>query len=327
MRYFVTGGAGFIGSHLSGALLARGDSVLALDNLATGDVRNLGAIRSLPDFRFVLGSILDDELVDELMRDCDVVVHLAAAVGVRLIVDQPLRSMRTNIRGTEIVLEAAHRHRRKVLVASTSEVYGKTTDTMHELADRILGPTVVERWAYSAAKALDEHMAFAYWREENLPTVIARFFNTVGPRQSGAYGGVLPRLVAQALLGRDLTIYGDGTQTRCFCDVEDVVRALVGLLDSDQAVGEAFNVGSEEEISVAGLADRVLDATGSASTMRSVPFEQVYGPTFEDIVRRVPDTRKIRKLLGWAPAHDIDSIIKRTIGYAHEVGPENLLAE
>ncbi len=327
MRYLVTGGAGFIGSHVSEALLQRGDSVLALDNLSTGNVHFVDSLRAKDGFKFVLGSILDDQLVDELVSGCDMVVHLAAAVGVRLIVDQPARSMRTNIRGTEIVLEEALRHRKKVFVASTSEVYGRTTEIMHESADRILGPTAIERWSYSAAKAIDEHMAFAYWREHELPTVVGRLFNTVGPRQTGAYGSVLPRLVAQALLSRELTIYGDGKQTRCFCDVEDVVRAVVGLIDDDRAVGDAFNIGSEEEVTVQELAERILEATGSASSLRLIDFKEVYGSTFEDIPRRVPSTEKIRELLGWSPQHDLTSIIKRTIGYAHDVGPENLLSE
>ena len=327
MRYLVTGGAGFVGSHVSEALLQRGDGVVALDNLATGNVHNVDAVRKDANFRFVLGSILDDQLVDELMAGCDVVVHLAAAVGVRLITDQPLHSLRTNVRGTEIVFEAAYRHAKKVFVASTSEVYGRTTATMDETADRILGPTTVERWSYAAGKAVDEHMALGYWREHQLPTVIGRFFNTVGPRQTGAYGGVLPRFVAQALLGDDLTVYGDGSQTRCFCDVEDVVRAVIGLLDNDRAVGDAFNIGSEEEISVRELADRVIEATGSASQVRLINFEEVYGSTFEDIPRRVPSTRKIRELLGWTPQHDLSSIIKRTIGYASDFGPESLLSE
>ncbi len=327
MRYLVTGGAGFIGSHVCEALLQRGEGVVALDNLATGNVHNVDAVKKDAHFRFVLGSILDDQLVDELTEGCDVVVHLAAAVGVKLIVDQPLHSMRTNVRGTEILFEAAHRHGKKVFVASTSEVYGRTTETMDESADRILGPTTVERWSYAAGKAVDEHLALGYWREHRIPTVIGRFFNTVGPRQTGAYGAVLPRFVAQALLGQVLTVYGDGTQTRCFCDVEDVVRAVIGLLDDDRAVGDAFNIGSEEEISVRDLAERVIEATGSPSRVRLVDFDEVYGSSFEDIPRRVPNTRKIRELLGWTPQQDLSSIIKRTIGYATDVGPESLLTE
>jgi UDP-glucose 4-epimerase len=325
VRYLITGGAGFIGSHLAEALIERGDDVVALDNLATGREDNLSALRDHPSFRLVLGSILDELLVDELVDESDVVVHLGAAVGVRLIVEQPYKSLRTNIRGTEIVLDAAHRHRKKVFIASTSEVYGKASGKMHELADRVLGPPSVARWSYSASKAVDEHLALAYWRERQIPIVIARFFNTVGPRQTGAYGMVVPRLVAQALLDRPLTIYGDGKQTRCFCDVEDVVRAVMGLLDEPSATGDVFNVGSEEEVSILELAERIGEATGSKSEPTFISYEEVYGDQYEDMLRRVPDTSKIQGALGWTPRHDLNAIIKRTIGYAHEIGPENLL--
>lgn len=327
MRYLVTGGAGFIGSHLCEALLANGEEVVVLDNLATGAARNLDSLDGTPNYRLVLGSILDELLVDELVAECDVVVHLAAAVGVKLIVEQPLRSLRTNIRGTEIVLDAVHRYRRTAFIASTSEVYGKNSGKMHELADRVLGPSTIARWSYSASKAIDEHLAMSYWRERQIPTIVARFFNTVGPRQTGAYGMVVPRLVAQALLGRDLTIYGDGSQTRCFCDVEDAVRAVISLLSETAAIGEVFNVGSEEEVSIRELADRILEATGSSSTVRLVPYEEVYGDQYEDMLRRVPDTSKIRGATGWKPVHDLNAIVKRTIEYAHEVGPETLLAD
>ncbi len=325
VRYLITGGAGFIGSHLGEVLVERGDEVVALDNLTTGRERNFATLLAGPRFRFENGSILDEPFVDDLVSGCDVVVHLAAAVGVRLIIDEPLQSMRTNVRGTEIVLEAAHRHGTKTLIASTSEVYGKTTERMHEQADRVLGPITIARWSYSVAKALDEHMALAYWREEALPTVVVRFFNTVGPRQTGAYAGVLPRLVAQAIGGEDLTIYGDGTQTRCFCDVGDVVRAVAGLLDADEAVGEVFNVGSEEEVTMLELAERVVKLTGSASRVVHIPFEQVYGTNYEDISRRAPDTAKVRRLLAWEPQYDLNAIIKRTIEYARDVGPSALL--
>lgn len=325
MRYLVTGGAGFIGSHLAEALLARGDVVVALDNLSTGSPGNTETLISHPNFRLVLGSVMDDLLVDDLARNCDAIVHLAAAVGVKLIVDQPLSSLRTNIRGTEIVLEAAHRYRKKVFIASTSEVYGKNSGKMHELADRVLGPSSIARWSYSASKAIDEHLAMAYWRERQIPTIIARFFNTVGPRQMGVYGMVLTRFVAQALIGREITIYGDGTQTRCFCDVEDVVRAVLGLIEEPKAVGDVFNVGSEEEITIRELAERVTSATGSKAKLRYIPYEEVFGDQYEDMLRRVPDTAKIRGLLGWAPQHDLDGIIKRQIAYAQDVGPEKLL--
>lgn len=325
MRYLVTGGAGFIGSHLCETLIARGDAVVVLDNLATGASRNLDALEGHPEFKIVLGSILDELLIDELVAECDVVVHLAAAVGVRLIVEQPLKSLRTNIRGTEIVFDAVHRYRRTAFIASTSEVYGKNSGKMHEQADRVLGPSSIARWSYSASKAIDEHLAMAYWREKQIPTIVGRFFNTVGPRQTGAYGMVLPRLVAQALLGQDLTIYGDGTQSRCFCDVEDVVRAVVGLLDAESAIGEIFNVGSEEEVTIRELADRILDATGSSSGITYISYDDVYGDQYEDMLRRAPETTKIRQAIGWSPQHDLNSIIKRTIEYAHEAGPDSLL--
>ncbi|MGH2760716.1 MAG: NAD-dependent epimerase/dehydratase family protein [Actinomycetota bacterium] len=327
MRYLVTGGAGFMGSHLCEALVARGDAVVVLDNLATGASRNLTGVDGHRNFRMVLGSVLDDLLVDELVSECDVVVHLGAAVGVKLIVEQPLKSLRINIRGTEIVLDAVHRYRRTAFIASTSEVYGKNSGKMHEQADRVLGPSSIARWSYSASKAIDEHLAMAYWRERQIPTIVARFFNTVGPRQTGAYGMVLPRFVAWALLGRDITVYGDGSQTRCFCDVEDAVRATIGLLDERSAVGEVFNVGSEEEISIRELAERILEATGSSSSIRFLPYDEVYGDQYEDMLRRAPDTTKIRRAIGWRPQHDLDAIVKRTIEYAHEAGPETLLTE
>jgi UDP-glucose 4-epimerase len=325
MRYLITGGAGFIGSHLADALIARGDDVVALDNMATGNERNVERLKDDPRFRLHLGSILDELLVDDLVDQCDIVVHLGAAVGVRLIVEQPMRSLRTNIRGTEVVLEAVHRYRKKMFLASTSEVYGKTSGKMHELADRVLGPASIARWSYSASKAVDEHLALAYWRERGLPISIGRFFNTVGPRQTGAYGMVIPRLVAQALLGKDLTIHGSGTQTRCFCDVEDVIRAVLMLVDEERAVGEIFNIGSEEEVSIQELAERIIAQTGSKSTLTFVPYEEVYGDQYEDMLRRVPDTAKIRSFFGWTPQHDLKSIIERTIDYATEVGPQTLL--
>lgn len=326
MRYLITGGAGFIGSHLATALLERGDEVLVLDDLSTGKQRNVAAIEQRPGFRMLAASILEEGPTNRAVADCDIVVHLAAAIGVKLIIEHPLESMRTNIRGTEIVLEAAASHRRKALVASTSEIYGRTLEVMHEHADRVLGPTSVSRWSYSAAKAIGEHMAHAYARRDGLAGVIARFFNTVGPRQTGAYAGVVPRLVSQALLGEDLTIYGDGTQTRCFCDVEDVVRAVLGLLDTEAAIGETFNIGSEHEVSMNELAETILDVSGSASRIVHVPFGDVFGQEFEDVPRRVPDTGKIRTLLGWKPQIGLHEILKRTIDHAHEVGPARLLA-
>ncbi len=315
--YLVTGGAGFIGSHLVEALLARGDLVVALDNLATGRLRNLDAFGQHPNLRFVQGSVLDELMVDELVHECDVVVHLAAAVGVRLIVEQPLRSFTTNIRGSEIVIEAAHRYRRRILIASTSEIYGKNGDIpLVEDADRVLGPTTIARWSYSTAKAVDEILANLYYRQRGLPATVVRLFNTVGPRQSHAYGMVIPRLVRQAVANQPLTVYGDGGQTRCFCHVADVVDALLRLLDHDDAIGQTFNVGSSEEISILELARRIVRETGSASPIELVPYEQAYAVGFEDMRRRVPDTTKIRSLTGWQPARSLSDILRETIAEA-----------
>lgn len=326
VRYLITGGAGFIGSHLAEALLARGDDVVALDNMATGNPRNLEALDGQAAFRLVEGSILDGDVVDALVADCDTVLHLAAAAGVKLVVADPVRALRTNIDGTEIVLEAVRRHGKKVFFSSSSEIYGKQAGTMHEEADRVLGPTTIARWAFSTSKAVDEILALGFAREE-VPTIIARFFNTVGPRQNGAYGYVVPTFVAQALLGTDITIYGDGNQTRCFCDVEDTVRAVLGLVDGEGFTGNIYNIGSSDEISINDLAQRVLEETGSSSTIRHIAYENAYGDGYEDMPRRVPDTSKIRDAIGWAPRHELGAIIKRTIDHAIEVGPEKLLGD
>ncbi len=315
--YLVTGGAGFIGSHLVDVLLARGDRVVALDSLSTGRLANLDQVGGHPNFRFVQASVLDELAVDELVHECEVVVHLAAAVGVKLIVDHPLRSLTTNIRGSEIMIEAAHRYRRKILLASTSEVYGKNSaGALHEGSDRILGSPTVTRWAYSTAKALDETLAYAYHKERGLPTVVVRLFNTVGPRQSAAYGMVIPRLARQAVAGRPLTVYGDGTQTRCFCHVGDVVEALVRLLGDPGAVGEVFNIGSPEEVSIADLARRIIARSKSASEMELIPYAQAYEAGFEDMDRRRPDTTKLRELTGWAPTRGLDEILDEVIAEA-----------
>jgi UDP-glucose 4-epimerase len=315
--YLITGGAGFIGSHLTDALLARGDHVVALDNLSTGRLSNLDAAGAHPNFRFVQGSVLDEMALDELAHQCDVIVHLAAAVGVKLIVEQPLRSLTTNIRGSENVIEAAHRYRRKVMVASTSEIYGKnTSDSLVETADRILGAPTVARWAYSEAKAIDEVLAYAYHKERDLPTIVARLFNTVGPRQSPAYGMVIPRFVEQALAGEPLTVFGDGTQTRCFGHVTDIVDGIIRLLDHPQAVGDVFNVGSPGEISMLELANRVIESTGSSSTIELIPYDKAYEAGFEDMQRRVPDTTKLRDLTGWAPSRTLDDILVDSIAAA-----------
>ncbi|MEY2476244.1 MAG: UDP-glucose 4-epimerase [Actinomycetota bacterium] len=315
--FLITGGAGFIGSYLTEVLLERGDRVVALDNLSTGRLQNLDGVGGHPNFRFVQGSVLDELMVDELVHECDQVVHLAAAVGVKLIVEQPLRSLTTNIRGSEIVIEAAHRYRRKILVASTSEIYGKNSSgPLAETSDRILGSPTVARWAYSEAKAIDEVLAYAYHKERGLPTVVVRLFNTVGPRQSPAYGMVIPRLVRQALAGDTITVFGDGTQTRCFCHVADVVRGIAEVLDAPEAIGEVFNIGSGEEISILDLANRIIELTGSKSTIDLIPYEQAYEAGFEDMQRRVPDTTKLRGLTGWQPTRGLTEILGGIIAEA-----------
>jgi len=309
MRYLVTGGAGFIGSHLTEELVSRGAEVTVLDNVSTGSVRNLDPVADR--IELVQGSVLDPLLVDDLVARADVVVHLAAAVGVRLVVDQPLRSFLTNVRGTEVVLEAAHRSRRKILVASTSEIYGKNDKVpFKEDDDRVLGSLRAWRWGYSISKSVDELLAYAYHRERGLESIVVRLFNTTGPRQTGAYGMVLPRFVGQALAGEPLTVYGDGSQTRCFCHVQDVVEALCKLLEEPRAVGEVFNVGSTEEVSIKELAERVIEMTGSHSGIRHVPYEEAFEEGFEDMTRRVPDISKMREAVGWTPGRRLDDIIQ-----------------
>ena len=314
-KYLVTGGAGFIGSHLVDALIQRGDSVVVLDDLSTGRHDNIRQHSNSPEMEFVLGSILNEALVDDVVRRCDFVIHLAAAVGVNLIVERPLESLATNIRGSEIVLEKCHKYGRKVLVASTSEIYGKnTSDALSEEDDRILGSPLKTRWSYSEAKAIEEVLAHAYWREKGLPTVIVRLFNTVGPRQVGSYGMVIPRLVEQALRGQAITVYGSGEQTRCFCHVSDVIGALLGLMSESDAEGRVFNVGSQSEISIGDLAQRVVEVTGAASEIVRIPYDEAYETGFEDMQRRRPDTSRINSLMGWQPTRDLDTIIKDVAG-------------
>ena len=309
-KYLITGGAGFIGSHLVDALVASGNQVVVLDDLSTGRHDNLRQHSGSPDVEFVLGSILNEALVDDVVRRVDVVLHLAAAVGVNLIVERPLESLATNIKGSEIVLEKCHKYGRKVLVTSTSEIYGKnTSDALNEEDDRILGSPLKTRWSYSEAKAIEEVLAHAYWREKGLPTVIVRLFNTVGPRQVGHYGMVVPRLIDQALRGAPLTVFGTGEQTRCFCHVDDVVAALLGLVASADAEGQVFNVGARTEISIEALAARIRDRVGSPSEVVHIPYDEAYEAGFEDMQRRRPDTDKIEKLLGWQPTKDLDAII------------------
>ena len=319
LTYLVTGGSGFIGSHLVEALLGRGDSVVALDNLSTGRLSNLDGVKSHPRLRFVHGSVLDELVVDELTHQCDVVVHLAGAVGVKLIVEHPLRSLTTNIRGSEIVIEAAHRYRRKVLVASTSEIYGKNSaGPLNEQSERILGSPAVVRWTYSTAKAVDEILANAYHRERGLPTIIVRLFNTVGRHQSPAYGMVIPRLIRQALKGNPVTVFGDGSQTRCFAHVADVIAAMLLLLGDDAAIGQTFNVGSPNEISILDLARLIIARSGSTSAIELIPYDQAYESGFEDMERRVPDTAKLRAYTGWAVRRSLDEILEETIAEAAE---------
>ncbi|MEX2274168.1 MAG: GDP-mannose 4,6-dehydratase [Actinomycetota bacterium] len=316
MRYLITGGAGFIGSHLSDALIGRGDVVIALDDESTGTADNVRHLLEHPNYTFRHGTILDHPLLSMLAGQVDVIVHLAAAVGVKLIVDRPLESLITNIRGTEIVLDAAARAGSKVLITSTSEIYGKnTTGPLHEDADRILGSPYKSRWSYSTAKAVDEILANAYWRERELPTIVVRLFNCVGPRQTGEYGMVVPGFVRQALAGEDLTVYGDGEQRRCFCHVSDTVDALLGLLGHPGAVGEVFNVGADQELSMNELAGRVIAATRSRSGVVHVPYDEAYEEGFEDMQRRVPDISRIRALTGWEPTRSLDMILDDVVTF------------
>lgn len=311
MRTVVTGGAGFIGSHLSELLLSEGHDVVALDDLSTGSPVNLLPLLDHPRFTFVRGSVLDAPLVDTLVGASDRVFHLAAAVGVHTIVDQPLRSLRTNLDGAQAVLDAVMRHDRRVLLTSTSEVYGKNTaDRLDEEADRVLGSPLKARWSYAAAKGIDELIAQTYWQSHGLRVVVARLFNTVGPRQTGRYGMVVPRLVDQALRSAPLTVHGEGTQTRCFCHIADIVPALAALIDTPAAYGQAVNLGNPVETSIIDLAHRVLEITGSDSAIDLVPYTDAYGDGYEDMRRRVPDITKARTLIDFAPEHHLDRIIK-----------------
>jgi UDP-glucose 4-epimerase len=319
MKYLITGGAGFIGSHVADALVARSNEVVLLDNLSTGRIENVRHLLDRPGVALHELSILDEGIVRKLVDEADVVVHLAASVGVELIVKRPLESLTNNIRGTEIVLEACADFGRTVLVASTSEIYGKNASgPLKENADRILGSPFVARWSYSEAKAIDEILAHTYWRDRGTPSIVVRLFNTVGPRQTGAYGMVVPRFVRQALEGKPITAYGDGTQRRCFCHVQDVVDALAGLLDHPGSAGEVFNVGSQEEVSINELARIVRDLTGSTSEIIHIPYDIAYEQGFEDMERRVPDTSRIRTLTGWKPTRSLNDIITDVIAYERE---------
>jgi len=316
MKALVTGGAGFIGSHLCEELLERGHEVCVLDDLSTGKFENIEHLDSNPRFRAIIDTVLNEQLVEELTKECDTVFHLAAAVGVKLIVEQPVRTIETNIMGTEVVLNNASRYRRRVLLVSTSEVYGKSERAVFsENDDRVMGPTSASRWSYATTKAVDEFLALAYWRERGLPVVIARLFNVVGPRQTGRYGMVIPRFVEQALRGEPLTVYADGQQTRCFGYVGDVVPVLIDLIESPGAVGEIFNIGSTEEITIEELARKVIALCGSDSVVKFVPYEDVYGEGFEDMHRRVPDITKVRRHIDYSPKSSLDDTIETVIEY------------
>ncbi|HEY4013119.1 MAG TPA: GDP-mannose 4,6-dehydratase [Polyangiaceae bacterium] len=316
MRWLVTGGAGFIGSHLAEFLIDKGDEVYVLDDLSTGSARNLAAIRQHPHLHFVIDSVSNPTVVAELVDLADCVVHLAAAVGVRLIVESPVRTIELNVHGTEVVLHAAAKKGKRVLVASTSEVYGKSLQLpFREEQDLVLGPSTKGRWSYAASKLIDEFLALAYWKEKKLPTTVVRLFNTVGPRQTGRYGMVIPTFVRQALAGQPISVFGSGEQTRCFCHVSDVVRALHELCTSDRAVGEVFNVGAEQEVSIRQLAERVREVVGSSSAIRSVSYDEAYEQGFEDMLRRVPDVSKVHEWIGWAPTRSLDDILRDVITY------------
>ncbi len=311
-HFLITGGAGFIGSHMAEMLLAAGKQVTVLDDLSTGRFENIAPFVGRPGFRFAIASIANTAVLDRLASECDVIVHLAAAVGVQLIIQRPVHTIETNIMGTEAVLTAAARYRVKVLIASTSEVYGKGSRVpFHEEDDVVLGASSRNRWSYAASKMVDEFLSLAYHHEKGLPVVIARLFNTVGPRQTGRYGMVIPRFVGQALADEAITVYGDGQQSRCFCDVADATQALWALIEHEAAVGRVFNVGSTEEVTIAELAARVKQVTGSRSPIRFIPYDQAYTPGFEDMRRRVPDTARIQALCGWRAHTTLDQILAR----------------
>ncbi len=316
MRVLITGGAGFIGSHLADAYLQRGDEVLVIDDLSTGTIENIRHLKNNPRFHYTIDSVHNQPVTAELVDQSDVVVHLAAAVGVKLIVESPVRTIETNVRGTEVVLALANKKKKRVLIASTSEVYGLSADVpFREDGNLVMGATTKGRWSYACSKAIDEFLALAYWREKKLPTIIVRLFNTVGPRQTGRYGMVIPTFVKQALAGRPITVYGDGKQTRCFGYVGDVVGALIKLMDHSESVGQVFNIGSNEEISIVQLAEKVRKLTGSNSEIIFVPYDEAYEEGFEDMPRRVPDISKVNKLVGFQPDMSLDGILESVINF------------
>ena len=321
MRVLITGGAGFVGSHLSDELIARGHSVHALDDLSTGGMDNVRHLKDSPSYTYTIESCTNAPVVAEAVDEADVVYHLAAAVGVELIVESPVRTIETNVHATEVVLDAANKKKKPVFVASTSEVYGKSADLpFHEDGDLLLGATTKGRWSYACSKAIDEFLALAYWKERKLPTVVGRLFNTVGPRQTGRYGMVIPNFVRQSLAEQPITVYGDGSQSRCFCHVRDVVRALAGLMETEEHYGEVFNIGSESEVTITGLAERTRSLIGSEAEITYVPYDQAYEQGFEDMMRRVPDTGKIRGALGWQPERTLDDIINDVAEHQRATG-------
>jgi UDP-glucose 4-epimerase len=316
LRVLITGGAGFIGSHLSDAYLQRGDEVFVIDDLSTGSIENIRHLKEHPRYHYTIDNVNNQPVTAELVDQCDVIFHLAAAVGVKLIVESPVRTIETNVHATEVVLSLANKKKKKVLMASTSEVYGLSAEVpFREDGNLVMGATTKGRWSYACSKAIDEFLALAYWREKKLPTIVVRLFNTVGPRQTGQYGMVIPTFVKQALAGRPITVYGSGKQSRCFCYVGDVVGALVKLMDSSKTVGEVFNVGSNHEISILDLAKRVKELTQSESEIVLVPYDEAYEEGFEDMPRRVPDIGKVNSLIGFRPEMNLDGILRSVIEY------------
>ena len=320
MRVLITGGAGFVGSHLSEALLERGDDVFILDNLSTGSIDNVVHLKGNPRFHYTIDTVSNEPVLAELIDRCDIVVHLAAAVGVKLIVEQPVHTIETNVHGTEVVLKHANKKKKLVLIASTSEVYGKSADVpFREDADLVLGPTVKHRWAYACSKMIDEFLALAYWKERKLPVIVVRLFNTVGPRQTGQYGMVIPNFVRQALAGQPITVFGDGSQSRSFTYVGDVVKAMVALIDEPRAVGQVFNIGNRNEITIGDLAAKVKQMTGSNSDIVTIPYEKAYEAGFEDMPRRVPDISRIQALVGYEPRVELDETLTRVIEHFRQL--------
>jgi UDP-glucose 4-epimerase len=316
MRYLITGGAGFVGSHLAEELLRRGQEVFVLDDLSTGSINNIRHLKAYDRFHYTIDTVMNRQLTAELVDSADVIYHLAAAVGVKLIVESPVRTIETNIQATEVVLSLANKKKRPVFVASTSEVYGKSNEfPFREDGDIVMGATTKGRWSYACSKAIDEFLAIAYWKEKKLPTVVGRLFNTVGPRQTGQYGMVIPNFVRQALAGAPITVYGDGKQSRCFTHVSDVVRALIGLMDQPEAYGQVYNIGNNQEITIVDLAKQVREAAQSKSEIVFVPYEKAYEQGFEDMVRRVPDTTKIKGLIGWQPSIPLPQILSDVVEY------------